>query len=222
MSKVDLKLDWCSYHAAKFAVEHWHYSHVLPAGKAVFIGAWEDTEYIGCVCFSRGANNHIGNPYKLNQTEVCELTRVALNVHQSPVSRIVALAIKMLQKQSPGLRLLVSYADPEQHHHGGIYQALNWLYVGPSEAQRESLRLDGTIEHKRSVYSRLGTVRGCSYSKVLWKHKYLYPLDDAMRKQILPLAKPYPKRAASADGGTSGVQPEGSGSSPTAALSEVQ
>ena len=26
------------------------------------------------------------------------------------------------------------------------------------------------------------------------KHKYLFPLDDAMRKQIEPLRKPYPKR----------------------------
>jgi len=24
--KVELKLDWCSYEAAKFAVEHWHYN----------------------------------------------------------------------------------------------------------------------------------------------------------------------------------------------------
>ena len=26
------------------------------------------------------------------------------------------------------------------------------------------------------------------------KYKYIYPLDDAMRAQIEPLAKPYPKR----------------------------
>lgn len=28
------------------------------------------------------------------------------------------------------------------------------------------------------------------------KHRYLYPLDRAMRRQIQKLAQPYPKRAA--------------------------
>ncbi len=31
------------------------------------------------------------------------------------------------------------------------------------------------------------------------KHRYLMPLDDAMRAQIAPLAKPYPKRAKDQD-----------------------
>jgi hypothetical protein len=34
----------------------------------------------------------------------------------------------------------------------------------------------------------------CIEVPLLGKHRYLYPLDDAMRKQIAPLSKPYPKR----------------------------
>ena len=33
------------------------------------------------------------------------------------------------------------------------------------------------------------------------KHRYLMPLDEAMRAQIAPLAKPYPKRAKGQDCG---------------------
>ena len=33
MNKADLKLDWCSYQAAKWAVEHWHYSKTMPVAK---------------------------------------------------------------------------------------------------------------------------------------------------------------------------------------------
>jgi len=211
MSKVDLRLDWCSYQAAKYAVEHWHYSHCMPAAKAVYVGVWESQRFIGCVIFSRGANNHIGNLYGLQQTEVCELTRVALTEHLSPVSKITAIAIKMLKRLSPGIRLLVSYADPLQSHVGIVYQAMNWIYTGKTRAQRFALRPDGSIEHKRSVVARLGTVSGSVYSDLMWKYKYLYPLDDTMRAQIAPLAQPYPKRALSADSGTPGVQP-GSGS----------
>jgi hypothetical protein len=213
--KVDLRLDWCSHAAAKYAVEHWHYSRVMPAGKLVHIGVWENCYFIGCVIFGRGANNHIGKPYDLDQTQVCELVRIALKEHKTAVSQIGSIAVKMLIKQSGGLRLLVSYADPKQNHNGSIYQAMNWYYVGSSEAQRETLRLDGTIEHKRSAFSRFGSIKGLPYSDILWKHKYLYPLDDAMRKQIEPLRKPYPKRGQGETDSAAGTNPQTGGARPT-------
>src|SRR3989304_3384358 len=108
---MSLHLDWCSYEAAKYAVEHWHYSGDLPVGKTVKIGVWEDEKYIGCVIYSLGANKHIGHPYGLTQQEVCELTRVALSKHKTPTSKIVSMSLKMLKKQSPGLKLVVSYAN---------------------------------------------------------------------------------------------------------------
>lgn len=100
---VDLRVDWCDYKAAKFAVEHWHYSKSVPAGKIVKFGAWEDGRFIGAVLYSLGANNNIGKPYGLKQTEICELTRVALTAHASPVSQIVSATLRMLKEQSPGV-----------------------------------------------------------------------------------------------------------------------
>ena len=43
-------------------------------------------------------------------------------------------------------------------------------------------------------------------------------IDAEMRKRILPLARPYPKRADSMGGHASGLQPEEGGSTPTSAL----
>jgi len=224
MSKADLRLDWCSYEAAKYAVEHWHYSQVMPAGKLVKVGAWESGRFIGCVLFGRGANNHIGSPYGLEQTQVCELARIALREHKTPVSRITSIAIRFLRSNSPGLRLIVSYADPLQSHHGGIYQAMGWLYEGKSRAQHFTLGADGKMVHKRSANSRYGTITGLLKSDILWKHKYLYPLDDAMRAQIAPLAQPYPKRDKRGPGeidNAPGSNRETGGASPTGPLSEV-
>jgi len=201
MEKVDLRLDWATYEAAKYACEHWHYSRVMPAGKAVFCGAWEDGRYIGCVIVSRGANNNIGSEYGLDQNRVCELTRVALTDHQATVTKIVAIALRMLRRISPGLRLIVSYADPLQGHLGGIYQAGNWVYTGKSRPQREMI-LNGRHRHKRAIFAKYGTVspeklrkRGINikYGPIEWKYKYLYPLDKAMRRQIESLRLPYPK-----------------------------
>ncbi len=47
------------------------------------------------------------------------------------------------------------------------------------------------------------------------KHKYLMPLDDAMRKRIEPLRKPYPKRAP-VEGDA--VPPLNGGAAPTRTL----
>jgi hypothetical protein len=225
--KVDLRLDWCSHEAAKYAVEHWHYSHDLPAGKSVKIGAWENDKFVGCVIYSLGANKYIGSPYGITQNEVCELTRVALSVHSVPTSKIVAISIKLLKKQSPGLRLIVSYADTNQGHHGGIYQASNWIYSGCIDSDGGQM-LNGEIVHRRTVYARYGrqdiewlrthVAPDAHYVKVLPKHKYLMPLDDAMRKQIEPLRKPYPKRGTGETDNAPETNRETGGARPTVPL----
>lgn len=210
MSKVDLRVDWCSHEAAKYAVEKWHYSHTMPAGRNVYIGVWEGGRFIGTVLFGMGSGNSTnGTRYGLSSShEMAELTRVALTEHESPVSKIIAVAIRMLKKQSPDLRLLISMADPLQGHIGGIYQAGNWIYTG--ETKPDVLYFSrGEWVHHRTATSR-GSAKGLPSRPLPPKYRYLYPLDDAMRKQIEPLRQPYPKRehANEAIQDAAGDQPE--------------
>lgn len=135
---MSLKVAYCSREAARFAVERWHYSRVMPAGKAVFVGVWEDEAFIGALVFSRGACPYALAQFGVEFNEGCELTRVALRAHRAPVSRIVRFGIKLLLVRCPGIRVVVSFADPDKGHVGGIYQALGWVYTGTSEATRES------------------------------------------------------------------------------------
>jgi hypothetical protein len=125
-----LRLDWASHDAARWACEKWHYAGVLPTGKLVKVGVWEDDSFRGVVLFSRGASPHLGRQYDLDHTQLCELTRIALREHDAPVSRIVSVALRFLRRSNPGLRLVVSFADPSQDHVGGIYQAGNWVFTG--------------------------------------------------------------------------------------------
>ena len=211
MRQVILKVDWCSFEAAKYACEKWHYSQCVPAGKLIKIGAWEDDKYIGCVIFGYGANNNIGKPYELRQTEVCELVRVALREHKVPVSQILGQAIKMLKKQCPGLRLIVSYADVDQSHLGIIYQATNWLYTGHilKDKKDGSMIIKGRRRHGKTIHS-MGWKQNLDWIRknidpnavelvTKGKRKYLMPLDKKMRKQIEPLRQPYPKLIRTAD-----------------------
>ena len=221
MAKADLRIDWATHEAAKYAVETWHYSRVLPVPPLVKVGAWEDGKFIGVVIFSRGATPTLMNPFGLLQTEGCELTRVALTKHQSPVSRIVKFAIQFLKKNSPELRLIVSFADPSEGHYGGIYQAGNWIYSGASSSSVEYIGPDGKRWHARMVKKQgWTTVQGkrrktltpdqCTPVEKPGKHRYLMPLDAEMRERILQLAKPYPKRAKQAMTDVQSEQRQGS------------
>jgi hypothetical protein len=203
MSKVELKIDWASHEAAKHACENWHYSKCVPVGKLVKVGAWENGKFIGVVLFGRGATPNLGKPYGLGQTECVELVRIALTSHQSPVSKIASLAIKFLKKSNSNLRLIVSFADQSQGHHGGIYQAGNWIYNGQGNPAKFYL-IKGKLTHPRSIGAKglVQNIHGARkidpYAVVVdvpGKHRYLMPLDKEMKKRILPLSKPYPKRA---------------------------
>jgi hypothetical protein len=172
----------------------------------VHVGVWEDGQFIGAVLFSRGASQNLLRPYGLSQTEGCELTRVALRAHKAPVSRIVAIALKFLKKRAPALRLVVSFADPEEGHHGGIYQAMGWIYAGQNEGSVEYIGPDGKRWHSRMVNKkgwttcygvkrRVLTPSQCTPVRRVGKYRYLMPLDNEMRQRVEHLRKDYPKRA---------------------------
>lgn len=226
ISKPVLKIDWATHEAASFAVKNWHYSQALPVGKLIKVGIWEEGRFIGVVIYSWGANNNLSKPYGLKMIECCELVRVALTNHQTHVSRIMAIAQKFLVKKSPGLRLMVSFADPAAGHHGGIYQANGWLYCGVSAASYE-FRLNGQRLNKRAFTgSQFGGGKssisaipdGAVKTATPGKHRYLMPLDAAMRKQIAPLAKPYPKRTTRTKEQDTGHPPVLEGATPIRAL----
>jgi hypothetical protein len=206
MGKADLRIDWATHDAAKYACVNWHYSGCLPAGKLVKVGAWENGKFIGVVLFGRGATPNLGMPYNLGQDECVELVRIALTKHENAVSRIATLAMKFLQKANPKLRLIVSFADQSQGHHGGIYQAGNWVYNGQGDPAKFYM-IRGKLTHPRSIGAK-GLVQNIHGARkidpqatvvdVLGKHRYLMPLDPDMKARIMPLSKPYPKRAKQA------------------------
>lgn len=222
-AKPTLKIDWATYEAAKYACKNWHYSRSVPTGKLVKVGVWENGKFIGVVLFSYGANNNAAKSFKLTQYEVCELTRVALTKHQTNVSRILSIALKMLQRQSPGIKLVFSYADKtNQGHHGGIYQANGWFYLGERKTSDKGAYyfINGKKTHGRSARDKYGHEsrfpKGWTYCPSETKHLYVKLLDQNYKLSYE--IKTYPKRAGSKDNVASGFQSEEGGVIPTPAL----
>lgn len=221
MSKVKLKIDWATHEAAKFACEKWHYSKTIPKSKLVKIGVWENEKYVGVLIFSYGATAELVTPYGLKMNEGCELTRVALTRHITPVSRIMSIALRFLKNSNPGLKIVVSFADANEGHHGGIYQATNWIYTGKTVGCWFFRDKRGKIWHPRNVSENLSLSGKCvkpSDCEKVWKdgkHRYLMPLDKEIAERIKKLAKPYPKRVQSVASDTAPIQGEEGGAIPT-------
>ncbi len=190
----------------------------------------EDGEFIGVVMFTRGVSGtNISKTLAIKSTEIAELSRVALTDHKSTVTRIISIALSMLKKNFPGLRIIVSYADENHGHIGAIYQAGNWIYTGKSAAVPLFQDKSGKFIHDRACSStgfkrQFGAIKRVPNRKDLVKitqvpkWRYMMPLDDEMKKKIEPLRKPYPKRATSIDSDATRVHRDEGGASPTVAL----
>lgn len=195
--QVKLLVASCSYRVARYAVMTWHYSRAMPSSSLIKYGVWENKEFIGAVIFGRGACKHLLTRYGLKNTEGCELVRVALKEHKTPVTRILSIALKILKKTNPGLKLVVSFADSGQGHIGGIYQGGNWIYAGSTGIQKFP-EVNGQIVHPRTFRESVKAGR-LKKNQARWietaaKHRYLYPLDNEIRYQIENLREPYPKK----------------------------
>lgn len=174
---------------------------------SVYVGVWEHERYIGAVIFGRGASPTLCRRFDLDRLEVVELTRVALREHDAPVSQIVTRALDVLRSTSPRVRVVVSFADPFHGHHGGIYQALSWTYLGtsePSKAWRH--RATGRVLHQRVVtgsgvarqfgkQTRVATPSDCEQIELPGKHRYAVGLDKPTQRRLRRAAQPYPAPA---------------------------
>lgn len=164
-----LRLGFCTHKAASFACENYHYSRRMPSGKLVKIGVWENDSFIGCVLFGRGANNNAHKYFNCEVTECCELVRVALKAHDTPVTRIIKIALKILKKNCPGVKVIFSYADiTNQGHEGIIYKAGNWQYDGIKKTGKGAYYyINGKKIHGRSARSKYGSVKNFPKN---WRH----------------------------------------------------
>jgi hypothetical protein len=197
-----LKLDWVSHKAAKFACQNWHYSKTIPANKSNYIGVWENDIFIGVIIFGLGASPSLGTRYGLSMFQCCELTRVALNNHITPVSRIISISISMIKQKNPKLSLIVSFADKFHNHTGKIYQAGNWIFSGETSKGKILSDKEGNLIDIRRFNGHGHNIKksipiGLTLISTPGKYRYLYPLNKDIRERISILNKPYPKCVSS-------------------------
>ena len=195
-----MRLEIASYKAIKYACINFHYAKAVPNVGLAYNVFNKKNEWCGVICYGIGATNNIAQPYNLKQGEVIELVRMALNGKQESTTKAMAISLKLIKKNAPNVKLIVSYADSEQGHYGIIYQATNWIYTGFSVDT--NLIVNGERKHRRSLGSKYGTCSAVELRKkgldveVLKtkpKWKYIYPLHKSLIPFVQSLSKPYPK-----------------------------
>src|SRR3990167_5199702 len=210
-----LELKLVSADSAADWMGKYHYSGTRGVASSLPMGIF-DGDLVGVVCIGPTANaDGVVRKYELQAWPGNhEITRVAIHPDANTyVSQIVNMALDYWHKAS-GDDWVFSYADTGQNHHGGIYQALNAVYMGVSEG-RPGWLLNGESIHPRSVVARYGTqakveapLRAAARGEELTyvevglitaKHAYVLPIGDRktrrdIRRHLAQWAKPYPKR----------------------------
>ena len=198
-----MRLEIASSKAVKYACLNFHYAKVCPVVGIAFSVFNDKDEWCGVITFGYGASANMGKPYKLNHGQYLELTRMALNSKQESTSKAMSIAMRLIKKLCPTVRLLISYADKGQNHKGIIYQATNWYLVDESESSGLEVWYKGKWVHDRVPNTLPKEQRKkLTYRKKSGKYKYIYPIDKALVDMCKNRSKPYPKKETPTSGAT--------------------
>jgi|TARA_R100000479_G_C6296572_1_gene168606 hypothetical protein len=198
-----------SYKAIKYACIKFHYAKSVPVNVFGYSVFNKKNEWCGVILFGTGATPNLAKPYNLKQGQAIELVRMALNGKQESTSKALALSLKLVKKNLPLCKIIISYADIDQEHTGIIYQATNWIYEGEfNKGTVSGYLIKGKKVHNKTIYSKgikqnLESVRkyiDANAEKYITKgkRKYVYPLTKQLKDKCLKLKKPYPKNASKA------------------------
>ena len=203
-------------------VEKHHYSHNTNGVQSIYhFGLYGEGNFglpkmIGAAMYAYPSMPDTAKKYNpINPTKCLELRRLVSidNTPKNTESYFIGQTFKWLKQNASNIKMLISYADPEQMHLGTIYQATNWSYQDCRDIQlmpnySVSLGEPHKWIHSRTVFSRYGShnvehlkneIGHTFYRKrEAPKHRYLYFLGSSrenkkMRKQLKHDCKAYPK-----------------------------
>lgn len=184
--------------AAERLVSVSHYTRCVPSGKS----HWFRFES-ALVVFSIPANCHSSRAVLGREGAVWELTRLwAPDGHRrNLLTAAIAAAVRAFVTVEPACEALVSYADPNAEHHGGIYQAASWTYQGQCEEGRSYRDADGHLHARRKFHSGSRSMnkaeieaQGYEEVKLPGKHRYAKGLTRRARREVASRSVPTPPK----------------------------
>lgn len=141
--------------ACETIVAH-HYTHSIPSGKKI---AYQVGDAV--VMFAIPANAFISKFLLGEPNRVWELARLWAPDGHEPnlLTAAISRAVSGLRQEIPTIDALVSYADPNVGHRGGVYRAASWRFLGQCEETRAYRSADGQLVARRKFHSGRRSMR---------------------------------------------------------------
>jgi hypothetical protein len=146
------------------------------------------------VCFAIPANRNISNWLLGKPGAVLELSRLWAPDGHRPnlLTEALAGAVTALRQQHPQCEALISYADPNAGHGGGVYRAASWVPLGRIDECRDFRAPEGGRSvGRRSFHSGSNSLRESEiisrgYVKIQGERKFRFArgLTRAARRAI--------------------------------------
>ena len=189
-----------------------HYANKWTASTNIYAIYYEDGDHnffddkkyklIGVVLYGHPVGFRVVKSIseELVDDDVLELKRLWIEdgYGKNIESYCISQTLKMLKKDSPQTKVVISYADPGANHKGIIYRASNWLYqgndIGMGDAYMYRYPNTDNWLSDRAIGEQLGTnglkgvlskIPDMEYKKKLRKHRYLYFLCSKKEKKRL-------------------------------------
>lgn len=167
--------------------------HPLGAGlpAPVNVGVFWCGRLEGVIVFGAPVVNVAVQQYGLRTREALELLKMWLSdaPPRNAESRALSVAVRLIARQYPDVRLLLTYCDSEET--AAAYKATGWI---PQDAHRyaRNIKSMGQWLSIRTVNRRGGLKRLPPGYEVAYvsRRKWVYPLDPALAKTITPVALP--------------------------------
>jgi hypothetical protein len=166
--------------ANEFVKKH-HYSNKSVNSVLLHFGCFLDEKLHGVMQFGNPINkkNVIGLVYNTNWNEFLELNRMAFDDYlpKYSESRCFSIAIKLIKKNAPNIKWILSFSDAAQCGDGSIYRASGFLLTDIKKNTGIIKMKDGLITHTTAFMPGL---KGATAIK----RKYNWNEGKTMKKQL--------------------------------------
>lgn len=226
--------------SAKRIVHRYHYSGKSTQNSQIHFGVFLNDRCEGALQFGPSIDKRrMADNLKVKFNETLELNRMAFSdkLPKNSESRALGVAIRIIKKQYPHLKIIVSFADACQCGDGTIYRASGFKLHSFKKNTSLLKMPNGEIVAKKSLdnassndgkYLSSQAIKNGATPLIGYQMKYLFFLDKNLEKsfnfvnfkdipEYVKMYKGIKKRAVIVESSMSDFQSGGGGESPTTA-----
>lgn len=195
---LDVQLKVIPSSIANPFVRRIHYSGKVVNNSCLHFGAFLDGKLHGVMSFGPPTDKRkvLGLVQGTPWNRMLELNRMAFDdcLPRNSESRCISLAMKLLKKNAPHVKWVLSFADGCQCGDGTIYRASNFILTGIKQNNTLRRTENGEVIHSITAYhhgtqgdfSKLPKVPG-------YQLRYIYFIDKKWRKRLTVPEIPFQK-----------------------------